>query len=626
MVNRKLKKLKLTEIQPQGWLKKQLQIQMEGLSGRLYEIWDSVGSYSGWLGGTGENWERAPYYLDGLVPLSYYLGDEERWQLCGRFIEWTLQSQDETGNFGPYDTKKDYWSRFAMLKVLIQYQEISDDTRVVGFLKNYFSYMRGEMKNRPVKNWSKARVPDLIYCIKWIFEKTNERWLVDFVQELEEQTIDWTKVFREFPYTRPAAHYFNWKNLKMMNGELFDEVFQYHETHIVNVVMGLKYPAMQYCFRKDEELKEVAKEAIETLKKYHGVVSGAINGDEHLSGNVPTQGAELCSIVEYMFSLQLMIEAFGSTFFADELERLAYNALPATITEDFMGHQYLQQANQVLVSRAARNWFNNDETANIFGLEPHFGCCMANLHQGWPKFVNSLWYQKSEDTVVSMVFAPSRLCTKMSKGDLEIELNTEYPFKNTLTYCVNKAPSADITIQIRIPSWCKEPQVTCANANFKQDEKWITVKKCFEKGDEIVVTLPMEIKHTYWQGDSVAVERGPLVFGLNIREEWKGYKTVQGVTDYEVYPLEAWNYALDLKNEIVIEENELGNIIFSKENPPVRLKAVGRLCEDWILENDSAGPIPISPVKTDKPPVLLELIPFGCTKLRISQFPYYMDE
>ena len=70
----------IPEVKPQGWLKRQLEIQMQGLTGILYDIWDSVGSYSGWLGGTGENWERAPYYLDGLLPLAYYLDDTGHWE------------------------------------------------------------------------------------------------------------------------------------------------------------------------------------------------------------------------------------------------------------------------------------------------------------------------------------------------------------------------------------------------------------------------------------------------------------------------------------------------------------------------------------------------------------------
>lgn len=91
-MKKEFKRLELPEIEPCGWLKAQMELQMQGLSGQLFEKWDSVGSYSGWLGGTGESWERAPYYLDGLLPLSYYLKDQEKWEICLKFIRWTLNS------------------------------------------------------------------------------------------------------------------------------------------------------------------------------------------------------------------------------------------------------------------------------------------------------------------------------------------------------------------------------------------------------------------------------------------------------------------------------------------------------------------------------------------------------
>src|SRR6476619_4464528 len=49
--------LPLGAIRPTGWLRRQLEVQAQGLSGHLDETWPDVGPESGWLGGKGESWE-----------------------------------------------------------------------------------------------------------------------------------------------------------------------------------------------------------------------------------------------------------------------------------------------------------------------------------------------------------------------------------------------------------------------------------------------------------------------------------------------------------------------------------------------------------------------------------------
>lgn len=622
---KKFDRLKVTEIRPNGWLMDQLKIQMNGLSGKLYEIWDSVGSYSGWLGGTGESWERAPYYLDGLLPLSYYLNDKEHWDLCCRFIEWTLNSQDETGNFGPVSTKQEQWSRYVMLKVLIQYQEITGDERVVPFVRNFLKYMAELTKEVEIAEWSEARVPDLLYVGKWLYDLTKDPEIIEYMRQIDKSSLDWCDFLEDLPFPRPASYYINWDAMKHMYNYEMDKMVPYHRTHIVNVTMGFKHPAMRALLDSQKDYEKIAREGIREVIRKHGVASGCINGDEHLAGNNPVQGSELCSVVEYMFSLHALMEVFGDTEFADQMERLAYNALPATITEDFMGHQYLQQANQIIADDRKRPWFNNNSDSTLFGLEPNFGCCTANMHQGWPKFVNALWYREKEDTLVSMVFAPNTVDTVLGDEKVSITLDTKYPFRDELTYVFEQAVSKKIKIKIRIPDWCDDPKVQCEKAEIWEDKenRFIIVEKQFCQGDRIEVKLPMKVAMTEWYKGSVAVERGPLVYGLDIKERWETVKEVGGVKDYAVYPESPWNYAICREISSTVEEMEVSAVPFSKECPPVRIQIAGKQLEDWTENDGNTGEMPVSPVISDEKEEMLSLIPFGCTKLRVAQFPYY---
>ena len=84
------------EIEPAGWLKRQLQVQAEGLSGHLDKVWPDVRD-SAWIGGDREGWERVPYWLDGFIPLAYLLRDEELIGSARRYVEAIMASQQPDG-------------------------------------------------------------------------------------------------------------------------------------------------------------------------------------------------------------------------------------------------------------------------------------------------------------------------------------------------------------------------------------------------------------------------------------------------------------------------------------------------------------------------------------------------
>ena len=148
-----LSPLPLGAIKPEGWLLDQLRTQAEGLSGKLYKIWDDVNEKSAWLGGEGDGWERAPYYLDGLIPLAWELDDEKLKGVCQKYIEWILGSAREDGWFGP-EKNDDYWPLMVALKALRQYFTATNDKRVLVLMDNFSKYEYRSLADKPMKDLS----------------------------------------------------------------------------------------------------------------------------------------------------------------------------------------------------------------------------------------------------------------------------------------------------------------------------------------------------------------------------------------------------------------------------------------------------------------------------------------
>lgn len=190
--------LPLGSIQPRGWLRRQLQIQANGLSGHLDEFWPDLRD-SGWIGGSGESWERGPYYLDGLVPLAYSLDDERLIAKARKWIDWTIQHQRTDGRIGAELGRGEYrtvrqesdtwWPNMIMLKVLTQYQEATGDPRVIPLMEKYLDYQMKLLDQAPLREWAEHRWADEVLSIVWLYNRTGNPKLLDLARKLHGKSV-----------------------------------------------------------------------------------------------------------------------------------------------------------------------------------------------------------------------------------------------------------------------------------------------------------------------------------------------------------------------------------------------------------------------------------------------------
>jgi len=589
------------KIKPQGWLRRQLEIEVQGLVGNLDRIWGDIAD-SSWIGGACEGWERVPYWLDGYIPLAYMLEDPVLLRVVERYMTAIISRRDEDGWICPCEKDKreeyDLWAYLLVCKVLTLYIDFAGDGAREGAETALYDAMKclwRMFKNgHKLKDWGKFRWFEGLIPLLWLKERYNEEWITEAAEILRRDGTDFYSLKEQ------------WET--MATGWTY-------EKHIVNIGMMFKYEALCHAMFGDE-ITGVADELWDHLKKYHGNAVGAINGDECLAGPDNNHGFELCSVCELMYTCEVIYGITGDKKWADRLERLAFNALPATISDDMWTHQYDQQVNQVacIIPEASSFFTTNRGRANMFGLEPEYGCCTANMAQGWPKLAMNVFH-RSESGIMCSLMLPAVLECDIAR----VEIVTDYPFRHSATYIVES--DAEFELSVRIPAWAKSITV---NGETMDNCGIFTVNKKWCGREEITVSLCDTPHLVQRECGLYFAQYGAMVYSLPI--EWeKKYVFEQGLVrgpweEYELHPVQDWAFGFAC-DSLAVEERKLGEVPFSSTSPSVVLKAKlapvewkyvdGFAIAKALPESDKA----VGDVRE------IVLHPYGATMLRLTEMP-----
>lgn len=606
--------LPVSAVRADGWLLKQLQLQRDGLTGNaelLYKGAKDLGDSCNWLGGPGDSWERAPYYIKGLVALAYTLGDAGLIAKASKWINWSINSQQGNGYFGPQNNT-DWWARMPMLYVIRDYYDATNDSRVIPFFTKYFQYQNSKIDSQPLSKWGRSRAGDNIEIVFWLYNHTGDSFLLTLAEKLKNQAYGWTDIFTHNRFMT------------------FQGDFQ--PKHNVNVAEAMKMPAIYYQFSKDPSDRDAYSHGHEHLMRDHGQPEGMQSGNEMLGGRSAMTGLELCSVVEQMQTSETSQMILGDAAIGDQLEKVAFNALPGGLAKDIKGLQYYVLANQVK-STFGKNGYGQDYTNGILpGPFSGYGCCRFNLHMGWPYFVKTMWAATNDNGLADMAYGPCHVTAKVSDGvDVTFIEQTNYPFDEQLNFTLRTDKSVRFPLKLRLPGWCNNPQVE-VNGIMQPDAvsgSFYTINRTWNDNDKIVLRLPMHLQLNDEVNNSVSIQRGPLVFSLKIKEQW--VTRIDFGNDFkecDVIPLSDWNYGLmpdknNLEASIRVNKGVMPENPFLQDVTPVTLTVDAKRIPSWgySFNSNFACDPPYGPIESREATEQVTFVPFGAETLRATCLP-----
>jgi hypothetical protein len=369
------------------------------------------------------------------------------------------------------------------------------------------------------------------------------------------------------------------------------------------------------------------------MSRYGQFPGGGFAGDEAARPGFgdPRQGFETCGIVEFMASHEMLSRITGDPIWADRVEDLAFNSLPASLDQKHRGIHYITSANSIA---QVDHPGTQGQFQNSFGMQTYelgidnYRCCPHNYGQGWPYYVEEMWAATPDNGLAAILHGPSTVTAKVADGTaITVTAATTYPFSDLVTLTLSMPKNLTFPLHLRIPGWCTAPvvQVNGAAVTANAGPSYAKIARTWATGDRVMLRLPMPTRVRTWAANhnAVSIDHGALTFSLAITENWRRVGGTDTWPEHEVLPGSAWNYGLTLENPPVVTSG-IGNANdpFTPGNAPIRITAPARKVTGWTADSDQIVTVlQDSPTPSSEPTENVTLIPMGGARLRITSFP-----
>jgi hypothetical protein len=244
-------------------------------------------------------------------------------------------------------------------------------------------------------------------------------------------------------------------------------------------------------------------------------------------------------------------------------------------------------------------------------------------------------------------YGPCRVHFASKEGTaLTILEETNYPFDETITLHIKASAPWKKQMMLKIPSWCKNHEIKLNGVVVKGSvnaDGYLPVESIWND-DTLTLFFGMtptlvSVKDIYFQKEPLqAIEYGPLVFSLKYPEFWtpvagtpltplpKDWSWFEASMLSKEKPTQPPFYSLDLKelNGGSAIVKKLSESVYPWDDSPVKLAVpmhISRQAYTKYWDNQRNTPMAYgNPVTADSSSQIVEMVPYGCTNLRMTCF------
>lgn len=640
------RRLPVGSIVPEGWLGRQIEI-VNALQKRM-------GADTALL--SGEAWKSGeifPRYVRGLILLAGALGEPQLRAKADGYMHAVFDAAGEGGDFLPADIDGTA-PKTEAVKTLLAYYELTGDDKAIATLRKFFKYRFNTLSVTHPWYHARARLLDEVAAMDAVYRTGDFEWLKDLAEALRDKSPDWFRLAVRFPYKKAAEKCISpsavKKALKVIENaehpretkrpkpftpekteaEWKSPAHQFLvETDAVNLAKAVKYPCTYGAFMGDKELRKLSLRLIANLDKFHGNATGMFAADRRLGGTSPARGVDVEAAVEMMESLVTVLEHTGECVCADMLEQIAFNVVGAAAFDDASAVEDIVMVNQLECSVRRKEFFSEYPFGNAFARGGITRGGVALL-SAYPMFMRALCMTRGADELNFFAYAPCTIETEVRGAKLRIKEETGYPFRNSVVFKVTEADGdVDVRINFRVPRYTTM-QLISGGQTVASGTGLISVKCTLRTGSTFMLRLDIPLTAVTNRDSSLSFVKGSVLMASRLGFETSAKNCSAGGAT-EVNAVKKWSFSpvvakkssggrrtlYDNEQTIV---NKMPEKPFDRDNPPFELRFQCKNVLNWDFDINGFSAIPQTP-KFSEEALERAFVPFGCTSVRVAQFP-----